>query len=172
MTEIKITTAAMEDTNEIMEMMMTACSTIANPDWFVEDDKIYVEKHFGECGITLKACGQNKILAFLIVDIPRENSENLGFDLGFSKEQRSLTILMESAVVRPEARGLGLQKKLMEEAEKRFRGTKYQYALATVHPENVYSRNNFLKLGYEEAMEKLKYGGLPRIIMKKRIGDG
>lgn len=170
MMDITITTATIEDTAEIMEMMMAARSTIANPDWFVEDDAIYVERHFGKCGMTLKACGQNKILAFLIVDIPGEDSENLGFDLGFSKEQRSLTILMESAVVRPEARGFGLQKKLMEEAEKRFRGTKYQYALATVHPENVYSRNNFLTLGYEEAMEKLKYGGLPRIIMKKRIG--
>lgn len=170
MMDITITTATIEDTAEIMEMMTAARSTIANPDWFVEDDDIYVVRHFGKCGMTLKACGQNKILAFLIVDIPGEDSENLGFDLGFSKEQRSLTILMESAVVRPEARGFGLQKKLMEEAEKRFRGTKYQYALATVHPENVYSRNNFLTLGYEEAMEKLKYGGLPRIIMKKRIG--
>ena len=92
MMDITISTATIEDTAEIMEMMLSARSTIENPDWFVEDDDTYVGRHFGKCGMTLKACGQNKILAFLIVDIPGENSENLGFDLGFSKEQRSLTI--------------------------------------------------------------------------------
>ncbi len=171
MGDITITTANPEDVSEIMEMMISAKNTIADTDWFVEDDEGYVKRHFGKCGITLKACGKKKILAFLIVDIPGEEPENLGFDLEFTKEQRDITILMESAVVRPEARGLGLQRKLMKEAEKSFRGTKYRYALATVHPQNIYSRNNFLALGYEEVMEKLKYGGLPRIIMKKRMNE-
>lgn len=169
MMDINITVAEMEDLDEIMEMMTTARDTVENPDWFVEDNREYVKRHLGENGITLKACGQNKIMGFLIVDIPGEDEENLGFDLGFSKKERELTVLMESAIVRPEARGMGLQRKLLYEAEKWLEGRIYRYALATVHPENRYSRGNLLAMGYEEAMEKLKYGGLPRIIMRKQL---
>ena len=45
--------------------------------------------------------------------------------------------------------------------------TPYEYFLGTVHPDNIYSRTNFLKAGYREARRMSKYGGMQRIIMEK-----
>ena len=65
------------------------------------------------------------------------------------------------------ARGLGLQRRFFEEAEKQLEDTPYEYFLGTVHPDNIYSRTNFLKAGYREARRMSKYGGMQRIIMEK-----
>ena len=43
------------------------------------------------------------------------------------------------------ARGLGLQRRFFKEAEKQLEDTIYEYFLGTVHPDNIYSRTNFVK---------------------------
>ena len=72
-----------------------------------------------------------------------------------------------SFVVTSKARGLGLQRRFFEEAEKQLEDTTYEYFLGTVHPDNIYSRTNFVKAGYREARRMSKYGGMQRIIMEK-----
>ena len=74
-----------------------------------------------------------------------------------------------SAMVDEEFRGRGLQKELMKTAEEHLKFLGYHWLMGTAHPENVYSVNNFKKLGYEIVAEDLKYGGLPRCIFCKRI---
>ena len=71
------------------------------------------------------------------------------------------------AVVTSKARGLGLQRRFFKEAEKQLEDTIYEYFLGTVHPDNIYSRTNFVKAGYREARQMSKYGGMQRIIMEK-----
>ena len=74
---------------------------------------------------------------------------------------------MDYAVVTSKARGLGLQRRFFKEAEKQLEDTIYEYFLGTVHPDNIYSRTNFVKAGYREARQMSKYGGMQRIIMEK-----
>ena len=59
------------------------------------------------------------------------------------------------------------QAKKVAEAEKQLEDTIYEYFLGTVHPDNIYSRTNFVKAGYREARQMSKYGGMQRIIMEK-----
>ena len=45
----------------------------------------------------------------------------------------------------------------------------YRYLLCTVHPENVFSRSNVMKQGYQKMLTKEKYGGFLRDIWMKNI---
>ena len=76
---------------------------------------------------------------------------------------------MEIAMVDEEFRGRGLQKELMKTAEEHLKFLGYHWLMGTAHPENVYSVNNFRKLGYEIVAKDLKYGGLPRYVFCKKI---
>ena len=100
---------------------------------------------------------------------PGLGPENLGRDLGFSDEDLLKSAHMETVVIAPEYRGHHLQARLMSKAEEDLKATGYKHLLCTIHPENPYSLNNVLSLGYK--VEKLveKYGGLPRNILLKEI---
>ncbi len=74
---------------------------------------------------------------------------------------------MESVAILPEARGMGLQHRMMIEAE-RYIGEEYHYLIATVSPYNPPSYTSTEKAGYENVLTKEKYGGkLRRIYLKK-----
>lgn len=100
---------------------------------------------------------------------PELGPENLGRDLGFSDEDLMKSAHMETVVIAPEYRGHRLQARLMKKAEEDLKAAGYKHLLCTIHPENPYSMNNALSLGYK--VEKLveKYGGLPRNILLKEI---
>ncbi len=100
---------------------------------------------------------------------PELGQENLGRDLGFSNEDLMKTAHMETVVIAPAYRGHHLQARLMAKAEEDLKDAGYKHLLCTIHPDNPYSMNNALSLGYK--VEKLvdKYGGLPRNILKKEI---
>lgn len=100
---------------------------------------------------------------------PGTGPENLGRDLGFSDEDLMKSAHMETVVIAPKYRGHHLQTRLMAKAEEDLKAAGYKHLLCTIHPENPYSMNNALSLGYK--VEKLveKYGGLPRNILLKEI---
>ena len=100
---------------------------------------------------------------------PGLGPENLGRDLDFSDEDLMKSAHMETVVISPKYRGHHLQAKLMAKAEEDLKEAGYKYLLCTIHPNNQYSMNNALSLGYK--VEKLvkKYGGLPRNILLKEI---
>ena len=100
---------------------------------------------------------------------PELGPENLGRDLDFSDEDLMKSAHMETVVIAPEYRGHHLQARLMAKAEEDLKMAGYKHLLCTIHPENPYSMNNTLSLGYK--VEKLveKYGGLPRNILLKEI---
>ena len=104
-----------------------------------------------------------------VVDIPGESEHNLGWDIGFDLEQRRRVVHMDTAVVAEGWRGLGLQHRLMQACEKELSHRGWEYLLATVHPDNIYSLNNARKGGYEVMATKEKYGGKLRHIMMKKL---
>ena len=161
MKHITIKRAEQSDVDAIMELMQEAVDTVKVSDWFLPDDRQYVSEHIIDRGFTLKAVNSsNEILGFFIVDLPGESKHN-------DDDKIRKVAHMDYAVVTSKARGLGLQRRFFEEAEKQLEDTPYEYFLGTVHPDNIYSRTNFLKAGYREARRMSKYGGMQRIIMEK-----
>lgn len=168
---LTIERAKKNDLDGIMELMKEAADCVEDPAWFVEDDADYVKERMEQGGFVLKACEGEKILGFFIADFPGRESRNLGYDLEFSKDLLERTAHMDYVVVTKEAQGRGLQRKFLKEAQQRLWAEGYRILLGTVHPQNQYSRRNFLAAGYSEAKYLLKYGGLPRVIMKKVLEE-
>ena len=76
---------------------------------------------------------------------------------------------VESVAILPEYRGHGLQYRMMRMAEDVARKENYAYLLCTVHPENRFSRNNMVKMGFHSVVTKEKYGGFLREVMMKQL---
>jgi len=162
--------ASQEDAEEIMSVMMSGLASAKNKDWYVADDLEFVKRHIAKEGYTLKYVEHGEIAGFLIVRHPGMGKDNLGSYLeDISEEEFYKVTHMESAAVLPKYQGQGIQHKLMARAEEieRERGT--VYLMGTVHPDNIYSRGNLEKLGYDCLLTTEKYGGLMRNIMCKRI---
>ena len=81
---------------------------------------------------------------------------------------------IESAAVRAEYRGNGIQKKLIEYACDYLcrKCGNIRYAMATVSPDNIPSLKSFEKAGFKIMLTKEKYGGKLRHILKREIHGG
>lgn len=91
---------------------------------------------------------------------------NYGYDLGFSREQLLQVVNMDTAAVHPDYRGLGLQRALMTRAEADLAAEGKFVLLCTIHPDNGYSLNNALKMGYVMQKRLEKYGSVRYILRK------
>ena len=167
--KVKIEYAKMEDVPVILHIMDVAFKLIANPDWYCLDSEELVRAHIGEAGFTLKAVVDGEIAGFLSVRYPGTEEDNLGGYIGLGEEKKDLVAHMESAAVLPEYRGLRIQNRLMAEGFEILKNTEFKYVMGTAHPDNVFSVNNFLKLGYEIVADVEKYGGLRRYVFSKTI---
>ncbi|MEE0418843.1 MAG: GNAT family N-acetyltransferase [Lachnospiraceae bacterium] len=166
---MKIIKADYKDITEIFHIMKQAEKKMKYPEWYVTEDRDYIFEHVENRGMILKAEEEGEILAFLLIHFPETEEEHLGDYLKLSDGDKRLTAYMDSVAVRPRARGRGLQRRLLAFGEEMLRAQGYRYLCATVHPDNRYSRANFLELGYHEVARALKYGGLPRIVMCKKV---
>ncbi len=170
MRDFTIRIAEPSDIGSVHSIMTTARSSMKEPELYVPDTPEFISRHIQDCGFTLLALYGTLPAGFLIVRIPGEERDNLGYDLGFSKQELSLAAHMESAAVLPEYQGNRLQRRLISSAEAILSSRGYQYALATVSPKNFYSLRNMLACGYRIAKTTTKYGGLERHILLKSLG--
>lgn len=166
---IQIEAAGYKDVDAIERLMRRTAEEMEHPDWFADDDRSFIENHIEREGKILIAKIEDQVLGFFILDESGEREHNLGWSLGFTKEMCQKAIHMDSIVVAKEARGLGLQRHFLAKGEELAKESGFTYCLATVHPDNIYSRRNFTAMGYEEAALVRKYGNKPRMIMKKRL---
>ena len=165
-----IVNATPNDIPDILAIMDEALRAAPHKDWYMTDDAQFIERHMGSEGYTLKCVDGDRVAAFLIVRYPKDAKDNLGLYFPELTMQKLEEIAhMESISVRREYRGKGLQKKLLLAAEaiERKKGT--QCLMATVHPDNCFSLNNFLSVGYECLLETRKYGGVRRKVIYKDI---
>lgn len=166
--DIKISQADYNDVLEISEIINKIIKLMPDASWFCPDDVEFIKRHIAEEGIVVKAESDGKIAGYLIVRFPKESKDNLGNYLELSQSQLMEVAHMESIAVLPEFQGMHIQRSLIEWVEL-YLHNNYAYYMATVHPDNIYSLNNFLSLGYKIVVTTKKYGGLPRhVLCKKR----
>ena len=163
--------AIMSDAEEIYKIMQKTLTALEDKSLFVCDDLDYVKKHIEEEGFTVVACTQTACIAgSLTVRFPGDSEDNLGYDIGLSKEERAMVVHMDSAVVLPEFRGNHLQGEMLKFAEEHIDTGRYRFLLTTIAPHNIPSQSTFLRAGYREVLVKEKYGGLMRSILLKKLG--
>ena len=109
----------------------------------------------------------------LLIKYPGLTEENLGYDVfsdkDLSKKKLLQVVHMDSASVLLAHRGHGLERRMLTFAEQLLDSTQYQYAFATVAPQNLASLKSLEKNGYRVMVTKEKYGGRMRCIMMKEL---
>jgi len=146
-------------------------------DWYYKDEKDFIKEHFTKRGFILKAetgnYSESELAGFFLIRFPMLDADNLGTYLEQVGEQYKpeQIVHMESVAVKRGYNGLGIMSRLMdaclEKIAKDYPNCKY--AMATVHPDNRYSLENFLKAGFAVITETNKYNNSPRKILYKKI---
>jgi len=149
--------------------MHTALELVEDKTWYAVDSEAFVKDCIGKQGFTLKAMVDGEVAGFLTVRYPWKDDDNLGDYIGLSEDEKMFVAHMESAAVLPKYRGLRIQNQLMARGFELLKETDYKYVMGTAHPDNIFSVNNFLKLGYEIVAEVKKYGGLRRYVFNQTI---
>ncbi|MBQ8081995.1 MAG: GNAT family N-acetyltransferase [Clostridia bacterium] len=133
-------------------------------------DEVWFHAQLAGTGFGVTARARDGALAgILIVCVPGDREDNLGYDVGFSQEQRARVALMDTAAVAPEHRGHGLEKRMLRFAEEELRGTGIRYLMCTVSPHNPPSLKSVQANGYQILCTKEKYGGHLRHVLMKEI---
>mgnify|MGYP004524101085 FL=1 len=107
--------------------------------------------------------------AYFILRYCGRSEHNYAAFLDIPKEQWEHWANADSAVVHPDWRGNGLQRKLLEAALPLLRPGIVGIG-ATVSPENRYSLNNALACGFTIVARREMYGGFDRYLLKKVLG--
>lgn len=168
--KFQIKKATMADITEIYEMMKQGKADCQNPEWYSIDDEAYVQEHVMEKqGFVLKVVSaENTLAGFLLVHYPAGPGEQYVTPEPLDYKH---VAYMDSVAVDPQFRGQKLQQCLIRQAEAMLCGTPYYHLMCTVHPDNCYSLENMKKLGYQVVEEARLYGGLPRLILYKKLGE-
>lgn len=156
------------DIESIYNVMKVVESSLENKDIYYIDNIDFISDHIEKSGFTLISVINNLVIGFLIVRIPKIESDNLGLDINLPQDELSKVAHIESVAVIPSYRG-GIQISLIKEAEKILINKGYRYLMCTVHPDNFHSLKNLNYLGYEIIKTKIKYGGYKRHILKKEF---
>lgn len=172
------------DLDSVMTLMNATKAGMEHPDWYVTDERPWVERHLEQEGFIMVAESRKKELAgYFIVDFPARRGSgeeasgdcageqpggNLGTEIHLNPQQLKLVAHMDSAAVSPEFRGHHLQSMLVEASERELEARPEQYLLCTIHPENHASLHTMQRHGYVIVATREKYGGLRRYVLYKK----
>lgn len=146
------------DIDEIMEIQAEAFAIMDNKDWLRKNTKEMLLTCLNPPHITLGAWYSNILAGFAILYFPDDGVENLAkyvtkFD---ASSYRSANYKL--CIVREQFRGNSLQYEFGRRLEKYALEKGMEILCATVSPDNIYSRQNILRLGYEFDSLTEKYG--------------
>lgn len=167
--KLNIRKGTIQDTENLIRLLQEVRQGMVHKEWFYLDEPEGVRQAMRDGTMQLWVAADGERLAG-IFDIltPGLASYNYGYDLNFSREELLRVVHMDTAAVHPDYRGLGLQRILMQEAEKYAAGMGARILLTTVHPDNRFSLNNILQQGYAIAKQVPKYGSV-RCILRKDL---
>ena len=162
--DIQIRKISMAELDKYLEFSHVVKDMMAEDDWFFLDPDEEVREMMAReaVGIWLAENG-DRIAAVFCVVYPGLEDFNIGYDLEFSEEELKRVVHMDTAAVHPDYRGRGLQNRMMRHAEQELQG---KILLCTIHPDNRYSLNNVLKLGYTIEKKTERYDSVRYILRK------
>ncbi len=159
--------ATLEDTEDFLRLVRLVRQGMENRDWFYLDPPEDVRAMMADGSMAFWAAMEEDTMAGVFsILMPGLETYNYGRELNFSQEALLRVVHMDTAAVHPDYRGLGLQRRLMEEAERYAATLGNRILLTTVHPENRYSLENILSLGYTLVRELPMYGSRRYLLRK------
>lgn len=164
---ITIRKGCIADTENYLRLLHEVKDRMDHPEWFFLDPDEAVRSMMTSGAMELwVAEDDGKLAGGFDIIYPGLADFNYGWDLDFSEEELLRVVQMDTAAVHPDYRGLGLQKRLMQEAEKRILKDRNRILLCTVHPDNRFSLRNVQDQAYEIVKKKAKYGSVRYFLRK------
>ena len=164
---IEIRKGTVQDTEPFIELMALVRQSMEHKEWLYLDspDEVRRMMNDGIMSLWVAMDGSRMAGAFDIL-YPRLEPFNYGYIIGLSSAELNQVIQMDTAVVHPDYRGMGLQKRLMQLAEREVDKSEQHILMCTVHPENCYSLNNVLSQGYTICKTVPMYGSIRHVLTK------
>lgn len=168
--ELKLKKLDLSYLDKIMELQKTIVRGIKNKEWYCEVSKEGFKEYFLKGGTVIGYFNEKEELVALGVYIKNGyDKENYGYDIGLEGEELLKVAQIEVTIVLDEYRGNKLQRIICENLEEIAKKDKIEFLMATASPYNIYSVKNFEKLGYYIEKDKIKYGGIRRYVLIKKI---
>ena len=142
-------------------------AAMPHPEWFVTDTLEHITGYITD-SLCIGVWQGSRLGAYLTFHYCGQSPHNYAAFLGVPQAEWPHWANADSAVVHPDWRGNGLQRKLLEAALPLLRPGIVGIG-ATVSPENQYSLNNALACGFTIAARREMYGGYDRYLLEKRI---
>ena len=160
----------MEDIEPFIALLSYVKQNMEQKEWLYLDspDEVREMMRNGTMALWVAVDGKRIVGAFDTLN-PKLSAYNYGYTIGLTDEELLRVIHMDTAVVHPEYRGKGLQKHLMQCAEMDLADSGKHILMCTVHPQNRFSLNNVLSLGYSICNTIAMYGS-ERHILRKNLG--
>ena len=160
----------MQDTEPFIQLMASVRGSMEHKEWLYLDSPDEVRKMMrdGTMSLWVAVDGERIVGAFDVL-YPKLESFNYGYTTGLSEEELLQVVNMDTVVVDPAYRGMGLQQRLLQCAQMELAQTGKHILMCTVHPQNLYSLNNVLSQGYTICKTVEMYGSV-RHVLWKNIG--
>lgn len=156
--------------DKIMELQKIIIDGLENKELYADTEREEFEDYIKKNGKILGCVTEDdELIAMGVYAKKGYYKSNYGYDIGLENEELLKVGQIESTVVKEEYRGNKLQKIICEELEKIAVKEDTKILCATASPYNEFSVNTFMNLGYEIKKDKLKYGGLRRYVLAKRV---
>lgn len=164
-------TLTLEDLPAIIKLQEEVCAALPSPCLYVpftQDEILHELSSFPTHTIGF-VTDTHELIALGIYKALGNSPDNYGCHYGLSGEILHHIGHVDTTIVAPSFRGNKLQRHLILTMEDLARKEDQKILCATVSPENPYSLNTFLDLGYSIKADKPMYGGLRRYVLAKDL---
>ncbi|WP_054740930.1 GNAT family N-acetyltransferase [Cellulosilyticum ruminicola] len=169
-TTLTLKSLTLEHVKQILDLQAEIIASIEDPQIYFASthDEImhHIENHQILFGYFTP---ENELISLMVYLRLGLDSSNYGYDLNLPKEKLLAIGQIDTVLVKPDFRGNKIQYLMCKYVEEIAKQTGITMLCATASPYNPFSVNNFLSLGYEVRMDKLKYGGLRRYVLAKDL---
>lgn len=157
----------MEDTEPFIELLSHVKQNMEHKEWLYLDapDEVREMMRNGTMSLWIAEDGRRIVGAFDALN-PKLAPFNYGYIIGLDGKDLLRVVNMDTAVVHPDYRGHGLQKRMMRQAEMELAKSGRCILLCTVHPHNHYSLSNLLSQGYTICKTVALYGSERHLLRK------
>lgn len=162
--EITIRKGSYGDLEAFLAFTHAVQEAMTDRNWFAldPDEELRELTAAGDMEFWLAEAGSRLAAVFSVIR-PGLRQWNLGYEIDLEEEALRRVVHMDTAAVHPDYRGRGLQKRMMALAEEELSG---HILLCTIHPDNRFSLQNALKLGYRIEKQIGRYGSVRYVLRK------
>ncbi|WP_350343030.1 GNAT family N-acetyltransferase [Proteinivorax tanatarense] len=159
-----------ENLNDLFKLQSVIMESLDDTDLFEKESEETLLPFLNKNQMYILGCYSNDaLIAYGIMLFPKFEKENLGYDLGFAKDDLPYIAHIDSIAVNPKYRGLGLQVLIGNYLGNIAKSLGYIHLMSTVSPENYHSINNVFKQGFKIKKLTKKYNGKKRYIFHKKV---